>query len=52
MTDSAECDEVKKERQIATVPLTRIYIDSQGDIVVTDLWESVRRLLKMEPDTK
>lgn len=30
------------------VPLTRIYIGPEGDLVVTDLWEPIAELLAVE----
>jgi hypothetical protein len=27
------------------IPLTRIYIDREGNLVITDLWEAVQKLV-------
>ena len=33
---------MSKEKQV----LTRIYVNAEGEVVVTDLWEEVREMLK------
>lgn len=33
---------MSKEKQV----LTRIYVNANGEVVVTDMWEEVRQMLK------
>ncbi len=37
-----------EERDGTPVPLTRIFITQDGDLVVTDLWDEVRELCSFE----
>lgn len=37
------------ERFGTSVPLTRVFIDPEGNLLVTDLWEPVWALIGQEP---
>lgn len=46
MTSGSHVVSLSGERGGTTVPLTRIFITEDGDLVVTDFWEELRALLQ------
>lgn len=52
MTECAKAMDRKEGQHGTAVPLTRIFIDENGDLLVTDLWEPVRKILQLEENAQ
>ena len=49
MTREPKVTDGSGERAGTPVPLTRVFITADGDMVITDLWDEVRPLVGLPP---